>query len=108
MNIKSLTIDSVPTCSCHGCTVDNVSQAGSIDLVNSTPKMGSSQTSLDVKDDKEAGCDTVLPCDPRRWMHRYFMLFFMCMLSFGSYYVYDNPTALQRTIQNVRLTLGGD
>ena len=26
---------------------------------------------------------TLLPCDPRRWMHRYFMLFLMCTLSFG-------------------------
>ena len=36
-------------------------------------------------------------------MHRFILLFLMCMLSFGSYYVYDNPAALERTIQNVRL-----
>lgn len=27
--------------------------------------------------------DNFLPCDPRRWMHRFIMLAFMCMLSFG-------------------------
>ena len=73
--------------------------------MNTTPKKvqpGSSQTSVDVKNGvEEAGCDGFLPCDPRKWMHRYFMLVLMCMLSFGSYYVYDNPTALQRTIINV-------
>lgn len=46
-------------------------------------------------------CETFLPCDPRRWMHRFMLLFLMCMLSFGSYYVYDNPAALERTILNV-------
>ena len=45
--------------------------------------------------------ETFFPCDPRRWMHRYFMLVLMCFLSFGSYYVYDNPAALQKTIMNV-------
>ena len=51
-------------------------------------------------------CETFLPCDPRRWMHRFLMIFLMCMLSFGSYYVYDNPAALQRTLMNVS-TSGG-
>jgi nitrate/nitrite transporter NarK len=46
-------------------------------------------------------CDNFLPCDPRRWMHRYLMLAFMCFLSFGSYYCFDNPAALTRTIINV-------
>ena len=27
--------------------------------------------------------DNFLPCDPRRWMHRYLMLCLMCSLSFG-------------------------
>ena len=27
--------------------------------------------------------DNFLPCDPRRWMHRFLMLALMCMLSFG-------------------------
>ena len=27
--------------------------------------------------------DNFLPCDPRRWMHRFLMLCLMCSLSFG-------------------------
>lgn len=27
--------------------------------------------------------DNFLPCDPRRWLHRFLMLAFMCFLSFG-------------------------
>jgi hypothetical protein len=46
-------------------------------------------------------CETFLPCDPRRWLHRFLLLFLMCSLSFGSYYVYDNPAALEKTIINV-------
>lgn len=45
------------------------------------------------------------PCDPGRWLHRYFMLALMCFLSFGSYYVYDNPTALQDSIESVSCIL---
>ena len=45
--------------------------------------------------------ETFFPYDLRRWMHRYFMLVLMCFLSFGSYYVYDNSAALQKTIMNV-------
>ncbi len=79
-----------------------------------TESIGSSTTELaktqpkvntDPEDVKMAGfsCDTFLPCDPRRWMHRFLMVFLMCSLSFGSYYVYDNPAALQRTFTNVRM-----
>ena len=25
------------------------------------------------------------PCDPNQWMYRFFMLFLMCLLSFGMY-----------------------
>lgn len=41
------------------------------------------------------GCGNSLACDPTRWLHRYLMLFFICFLSFGSYFCYDNPAALQ-------------
>lgn len=34
-------------------------------------------------------------CDPKRRIHRYLMLFFICFLSFGSYFCFDNPAALQ-------------
>lgn len=40
-------------------------------------------------------------CDPRRWMHRFLLLGLMCFLSFGNYYVFDNPASLQKTILNV-------
>ncbi|XP_077988681.1 lysosomal dipeptide transporter MFSD1-like [Glandiceps talaboti] len=41
------------------------------------------------------GCGTSAACDPRRSLHRYLVLILMCFLSFGSYFVYDNPAALQ-------------
>ncbi|PAA85696.1 hypothetical protein BOX15_Mlig018958g3 [Macrostomum lignano] len=34
-------------------------------------------------------------CNPRSALHRYLALSFMCFLSFGSYFCYDNPSALQ-------------
>lgn len=34
-------------------------------------------------------------CDPKSSLHRYAMLSFVCLLSFGSYFCYDNPAALQ-------------
>ena len=34
-------------------------------------------------------------CNPRKFFYRYFALIFMCLLSFGSYFCYDNPAALQ-------------
>ena len=35
---------------------------------------------------------------------RWAMLFFICVLTFGSYFVYDNPGALQNQLMQVRLT----
>uniref|UniRef100_A0A4W5RID5 Lysosomal dipeptide transporter MFSD1 n=1 Tax=Hucho hucho TaxID=62062 RepID=A0A4W5RID5_9TELE len=37
-------------------------------------------------------------CDPRRLLHRIFVLLFMCFLGFGSYFCYDNPAALQTQV----------
>ena len=34
-------------------------------------------------------------CNPRKFFFRYFALIFMCLLSFGSYFCYDTPGALQ-------------
>lgn len=34
-------------------------------------------------------------CHPESFCHRAIALFFMCILSFGSYFCYDNPGALQ-------------
>ncbi|CAB1347774.1 unnamed protein product [Coregonus sp. 'balchen'] len=43
-------------------------------------------------------------CDPRRVLHRIFVLLFMCFLGFGSYFCYDNPAALQtQVIQDMKL-----
>ncbi|XP_020611830.1 major facilitator superfamily domain-containing protein 1-like [Orbicella faveolata] len=45
------------------------------------------------------GCGATACCDPRRNFHRYFVLGLICFLSFGSYYCYDNPAALEKTIE---------
>ncbi|VDN99504.1 unnamed protein product [Rodentolepis nana] len=45
-------------------------------------------------------------CDPKSRAHRYSMLFFICLLSFGSYFCYDNPAALQDAfLTDLRLTV---
>lgn len=38
------------------------------------------------KDDDGApkSVGTIFLCDPRHWVHRFLMLFLMCMLSFGT------------------------
>lgn len=45
------------------------------------------------------GCGATIVCDPRRGVHRYFVLIFMCFLSFGSYFCYDNPAAIPDVMQ---------
>ncbi|KAL5102716.1 Major facilitator superfamily domain-containing protein 1 [Taenia crassiceps] len=45
-------------------------------------------------------------CDPRSRVHRYGMLFFICLMSFGSYYCFDNPAALQDAfLMDLHLTM---
>ena len=46
------------------------------------------------------GCGAVACCDPHRASHRFMVLGFICFLSFGSYFCYDNPAALQASIEN--------
>ncbi|KAM7451827.1 Major facilitator superfamily domain-containing protein 1 [Porites harrisoni] len=46
-----------------------------------------------------SGCGATVCCDPRRNLHRYFVLGLICFLSFGSYYCYDNPAALENHIK---------
>ncbi|CAF0723152.1 unnamed protein product [Brachionus calyciflorus] len=46
----------------------------------------------DVSDSENLGSKL---CNPRKAFFRYFALIFMCLLSFGSYFCYDNPAALQ-------------
>lgn len=53
----------------------------------------------DLNDQDESFCLWAL-CNPRKPAHRYFALIFMCFLSFGSYFCYDNPGALQDQIMN--------
>jgi MFS family permease len=48
---------------------------------------------VDSNDDDETFSSKV--CNPRKFVFRYFALIFMCLLSFGSYFCYDNPAALQ-------------
>ncbi|KAI3389307.1 hypothetical protein SNEBB_002889 [Seison nebaliae] len=52
---------------------------------------------INSTDDNDDGMehDGANCCHPSRSFYRYFALFFMCFLSFGSYYCYDNPAALQ-------------
>lgn len=35
-------------------------------------------------------------------VYRWIMLFFICVLTFGSYFVFDNPGALQNQLMEVR------
>lgn len=51
-----------------------------------------------ISDDKL--CCSWPICNPRKAVHRYFVLIFMCFLGFGSYYCYDNPGALQKQIMS--------
>ncbi|XP_065070271.1 major facilitator superfamily domain-containing protein 1-like [Rhopilema esculentum] len=44
------------------------------------------------------GCGATACCDPRTPCHRFIFLGFLCFLSFGVYFCYDNPAALQETI----------
>ncbi|KAJ8313236.1 hypothetical protein KUTeg_009213 [Tegillarca granosa] len=41
------------------------------------------------------GCGGTMACNPHKALHRYLVLIIMCFLSFGSYFCYDNPAALQ-------------
>ncbi|XP_021351524.1 major facilitator superfamily domain-containing protein 1-like [Mizuhopecten yessoensis] len=50
------------------------------------------------EDEELTGCGSTLACNPRRFLHRYLVLIIMCFLSFGSYFCYDNPAALQDTM----------
>jgi len=50
---------------------------------------------VDYGEEELTGCGGSLPCNPKRALHRYLVLIIMCFLSFGSYFCYDNPAALQ-------------
>jgi len=40
--------------------------------------------SASAPDNEQKGCGTSALCDPRRSLHRYFVLIFICFLSFGN------------------------
>ena len=67
----------------------------------------SSQSSLPsegivmVKEKGRFSLETFPLCDPRHFLHRYSLLILMCFLSFGNYFVYDNPASLPKVIKNV-------
>lgn len=46
-----------------------------------------------------SSCGASVCCDPKRNLHRYFVLGLICFLSFGSYYCFDNPAALENNIK---------
>ncbi|XP_033121743.1 major facilitator superfamily domain-containing protein 1-like [Anneissia japonica] len=46
------------------------------------------------------GCGATAACDPRQSLHRFLILILICFLSFGSYFCYDNPAALQSQIKS--------
>ncbi|KAL4220565.1 Major facilitator superfamily domain-containing protein 1 [Mactra antiquata] len=53
------------------------------------------------------GCGATLPCNPTRPLHRYLVLIIMCFLSFGSYFCYDNPAALQdNMVRDLDISVG--
>ncbi|KAK2573793.1 Major facilitator superfamily domain-containing protein 1 [Acropora cervicornis] len=54
---------------------------------------------LHDSDEDISSCGASVCCDPKRNVHRYFVLGLICFLSFGSYYCYDNPAALENIIK---------
>lgn len=56
----------------------------------------SSGSSMDIE---LTGCGATPFCNPNAFVHRYLIvLVLICFLSFGSYFCYDNPAALQDTM----------
>ena len=52
--------------------------------------------------EKESSTPDVI--DPSTTSIRFYMLFLACMLCIGSYFVYDNPAALETQIKTVSFT----
>ena len=55
-------------------------------------------TGISISIQESKGCFSRI-LDPHSRLHRYFALFFICFLSFGSYFCYDNPAALADQIE---------
>lgn len=54
------------------------------------PSIQEAENSVEsTEEDKNPGCDIGL-CDPRRPLHRFIALIFMCLLGFGKFYKQKN------------------
>lgn len=62
------------------------------------PLLGAVNEGDDGEEEVLEGCGGTMACNPHRPLHRYLVLAIMCFLSFGSYFCYDNPAALQDTM----------
>ncbi|XP_060587464.1 major facilitator superfamily domain-containing protein 1-like [Ruditapes philippinarum] len=61
----------------------------------------------DGEEEELSACGATLACNPRRPLHRYLVLIIMCFLSFGSYFCYDNPAALQDNMtRDLKISVG--
>ncbi|XP_055868453.1 major facilitator superfamily domain-containing protein 1-like [Biomphalaria glabrata] len=64
-----------------------------------TPLSQVVESNNDDSEEELQGCSGTAPCNPKSCLHRYFpVLVLICFLSFGSYFCYDNPAALQDTM----------
>lgn len=70
------------------------------DCTEKSPLIKSNRNNtLHDSDEDISSCGASVCCDPKRNVHRYFVLGLICFLSFGSYYCYDNPAALENIIK---------
>lgn len=70
------------------------------DCTEKSPLINSNRNNtLHDSDEDISSCGASVCCDPKRNVHRYFILGLICFLSFGSYYCYDNPAALENVIK---------
>lgn len=54
----------------------------------------------EVEEQVTGFCLSSFLCNPRKTGHRFFALLFLCLMSFGSYFCYDNPAALETQIKD--------
>jgi hypothetical protein len=63
--------------------MDNSENSDNDEIGERTPLTGSGTRLSPIEE--PTGCGASLICDPRRSVHRYFVLIFICFLSFGEY-----------------------
>ncbi|XP_063721865.1 major facilitator superfamily domain-containing protein 1-like [Symsagittifera roscoffensis] len=68
-------------------------------MERSIEESSTSPVGLTVSQDEPTGCGAWALFNPHFRMHRFFVLSFICFLSFGSYFCYDMPAALADQIQ---------